>query len=30
MRHEGTLREHIIKWGVPENVEVYAVLAADR
>ena len=30
MRHEGTLREHIIKWGVPEDVEVYAVLAADR
>jgi RimJ/RimL family protein N-acetyltransferase len=29
MRHEGTLREHIMKWGVPENVEVYAILAAD-
>ncbi len=30
MRHEGTLREYIMKWGVPENVEVYAMLAADR
>ena len=30
MRHEGTLREHIMKWGVPENVEVYAILASDR
>ena len=26
MRHEGTLREHIRKWGVFETIECYAIL----
>jgi RimJ/RimL family protein N-acetyltransferase len=26
MRHEGTLRGHVLKWGVLENLEVYGVL----
>jgi ribosomal-protein-alanine N-acetyltransferase len=26
MRHEGTLREHMCKWGVFETVECYAIL----
>ncbi len=26
MRHEGTLREHELKWGVFETVECYAIL----
>ena len=30
MMHEGVRRQHIIKWGVPEDVGLYAVLAADR
>ncbi len=29
MRHEGTLRDHRMKWGVFEDVEIYAVIAAD-
>ncbi|HEX8696854.1 MAG TPA: GNAT family N-acetyltransferase [Longimicrobium sp.] len=26
MRHEGSLREHIFKWGVFEDIEVYGIL----
>jgi [ribosomal protein S5]-alanine N-acetyltransferase len=26
MRREGTLREHVIKWDVPEDVALYAIL----
>ena len=26
MQHEGTLREHILKWDVHEDVEVYGIL----
>jgi [ribosomal protein S5]-alanine N-acetyltransferase len=29
MRHEGSLRGHILKWGVFEDVELYGVLRAD-
>lgn len=30
MRHEGTLRHHMMKWGQPVDCEVYGVLATDR
>lgn len=30
MRHEGTLRGHVKKWGVYEDVELYGLLASDR
>ncbi|HEY3286449.1 MAG TPA: GNAT family N-acetyltransferase [Gemmatimonadaceae bacterium] len=30
MRHEGTLRGHLIHRGVPEDVEIWGILAADR
>ncbi len=26
MRHEGTLRQHIIKWGTIDDLEVYGVM----
>ena len=26
MRHEGTLRAHVLKWDVPEDVALYAIL----
>jgi RimJ/RimL family protein N-acetyltransferase len=29
MRYEGCLREHIIKWGVYEDLEKYAILVQD-
>jgi ribosomal-protein-alanine N-acetyltransferase len=29
MSHEGTLRQHIVKWGRPEDVAVYAILRHD-
>ena len=29
MRHEGTLREHMLKWGVFETIECYAVLRSE-
>lgn len=29
MRHEGTLRQHYVKWGVLEDVEIYAVLREE-
>ena len=29
MRHEGTLRQHISKWGAFEDLEQYAILKAD-
>lgn len=29
MRHEGTLRGHVLKWGVFEDVELYGALRED-
>ncbi len=29
MRHEGTLREHMLKWGVFETMEYYAILRSE-
>lgn len=29
MRHEGTLREHALKWGVFETIECYAILRSE-
>lgn len=29
MRHEGTLREHELKWGVFETMECYAILRSE-
>ncbi len=29
MRHEGTLRGHVLKWGVHEDLELYAILRED-
>lgn len=29
MRHEGTLRSHILKWGVLEDLELYGILAEE-
>lgn len=29
MKHEGTLRKHIQKWGAPEDLEVYGVLRSE-
>lgn len=29
MRHEGTLRQHFYRWGVPEDVAVWGLLAGD-
>ncbi|MEW6567968.1 MAG: GNAT family N-acetyltransferase [Chloroflexota bacterium] len=29
MRHEGSLRQHVRKWGVFEDIECYAVLRAE-
>lgn len=29
LRHEGTLRGHILKWGVFEDVELYGLVRAD-
>jgi [ribosomal protein S5]-alanine N-acetyltransferase len=29
MKHEGTLRGHVLKWGVLEDLEVYGVLEAE-
>lgn len=29
MRHEGTLRRHILKWGVLEDLELYGILADE-
>jgi len=26
MRHEGELRQHMLKWGAREDVEVYCIL----
>ena len=30
MRHEGRLRQHVKKWGVFEDVEIYGILRAER
>ncbi len=30
MTHEGTCRDHVRKWGVFEDVEVYGMLASDE
>ncbi|MBM3121771.1 MAG: GNAT family N-acetyltransferase [Chloroflexi bacterium] len=29
MRHEGTLRRHIVKWGEVHNLEIYGLLAGE-
>jgi ribosomal-protein-alanine N-acetyltransferase len=29
MRHEGTLRQHTVKWGVVDDMEVYGVLREE-
>lgn len=29
-RHEGCLRQHVVKWGVAEDVEVYGILREDH
>jgi ribosomal-protein-alanine N-acetyltransferase len=29
MRHEGTLRQDVIKWGRPEDIELYAILRQE-
>jgi [ribosomal protein S5]-alanine N-acetyltransferase len=29
MTYEGRLRQHMIKWGVPMDMEVYAILASE-
>ena len=29
MRHEGTLRGHVFKWGVHEDIELYGLLRSD-
>ena len=29
MRHEGTLRGHVLKWGVHEDLEIYGLLRDD-
>jgi RimJ/RimL family protein N-acetyltransferase len=29
MRHEGILREHMLKWGVYEDVAVYGILSSE-
>lgn len=29
MRHEGTLREHVLKWGVHEDLELYGMVRND-
>jgi [ribosomal protein S5]-alanine N-acetyltransferase len=29
MRREGTLRRHLLRWGVLEDVELYGILAGD-
>lgn len=30
MRHEGTQRQHVLKWGKPEDVELFGLLRADH
>ena len=30
MKHEGILRQHIVKWDVAEDIGLYALLASDR
>jgi RimJ/RimL family protein N-acetyltransferase len=29
MVHEGCLREHVVKWGVAEDLEIYGLIAAE-
>ena len=29
MRHEGSLRQHMVKWGEPIDVELYGIVRAD-
>jgi [ribosomal protein S5]-alanine N-acetyltransferase len=29
MRHEGTLRQHVEKWGVHEDIALYGIVASD-
>jgi RimJ/RimL family protein N-acetyltransferase len=30
MRHEGTLRQHVTKFGVRDDIAIYGILASDR
>ncbi len=30
MRYEGTLRQHVVKWDVPEDLAMYSVLREER
>jgi RimJ/RimL family protein N-acetyltransferase len=30
MRHEGTLRRHVVKWGEVHDLEIYGLLAGER
>ena len=29
MRHEGTLRQHTVKWGTIDDMQVYGVLRGE-
>jgi [ribosomal protein S5]-alanine N-acetyltransferase len=29
MRHEGSLRDHVLKWGAFEDLEIYGILAGE-
>jgi RimJ/RimL family protein N-acetyltransferase len=29
MRHEGHLREHVVKWGVFEDIDIYGILGTE-
>ena len=29
MRQEGTLRSHLVKWGVPEDLSIYGILREE-
>jgi hypothetical protein len=30
MRHEGTLRQQLLKWGKPEDVDLFGVLKSEH
>ena len=30
MKHEGTLRQHMMKWDQPMDCEVYGILASEQ
>jgi hypothetical protein len=29
MRHEGTLRQHVTKFGIVDDIAIYGILASD-